>query len=284
VAASVALLAALAVGAWLAGDFRFDDLLSPRRLANCRRFLAEVVPYPLQGRPFDLGLFTDWLRAIATERGAPAAGATLAISVAAIVLAGLAGGTASLFAARTVASPRPFLPAGRPPGRGARWAWGAVVAASRGLFILARAIPEYVWAFLFLVLCGPGAWPAVLALAVHNAGIVGKLTADTVENLDPGPPAALAGLGAGRAQVALAGLLPEALNRFLLFFFYRWETCVREATVLGFLGIVSLGYWIQDARARNHYDEMFFFVLVGAALVLAGDLVSALARELVRRS
>ena len=49
------------------------------------------------------------------------------------------------------------------------------------------------------------------------------------------------------------------------------------------LGIVSLGYWIQDARARNHYDEMFFLVLLGAFLVLAGDLISALARELVRR-
>ena len=65
---------------------------------------------------------------------------------------------------------------------------------------------------------------------------------------------------------------------------YRWETCVREATVLGMLGIVSLGYWIVDARARNHYDEMFLLVLVGAAIVLVGDLVSAAAREVVRRA
>ncbi len=74
------------------------------------------------------------------------------------------------------------------------------------------------------------------------------------------------------------------LPRFLLFFFYRWETCVREATVLGMLGIVSLGYWIVDTRARNHYDEMFFFVLLGAGIVLVGDLVSAVAREVVRRA
>ncbi len=50
------------------------------------------------------------------------------------------------------------------------------------------------------------------------------------------------------------------------------------------LGIVSLGYWIVDARARNRYDEMIFYVLAGALLVLAGDLVSALVRRTVRRA
>jgi ABC-type phosphate/phosphonate transport system permease subunit len=59
---------------------------------------------------------------------------------------------------------------------------------------------------------------------------------------------------------------------------------VREATVLGMLGIVSLGYWIQDARARQQYDTMLFLVLIGAALVLAGDLASTLARRWVRRA
>ena len=69
----------------------------------------------------------------------------------------------------------------------------------------------------------------------------------------------------------------------MLYGFYRWETCVREATVLGMLGIVSLGYWIQDARARTHYDDMLLYVLLGSALVVAGDIVSALARSSVRR-
>ena len=48
------------------------------------------------------------------------------------------------------------------------------------------------------------------------------------------------------------------------------------------LGIVSLGYWIQDARARQQYDTMLLLVLIGAALVLAGDLASTLARRWVR--
>ena len=56
-----------------------------------------------------------------------------------------------------------------------------------------------------------------------------------------------------------------------------------EATVLGMLGIVSLGASIQEARARGHYDEMLFLVVLGGGLVLAADLLSQLARGWIRR-
>ena len=180
--------------------------------------------------------------------------------------------------------PQPFLADGRPPARTARLAWRGVVGVTRGLLTGLRSLPEYVWAFLLLSLLGPTAWPLVLALALHNAGILGKLGADVVENVDAPAPAALRGLGAGRLAIAFAALVPLSLPRFLLFFFYRWETCVREATVLGMLGIGSLGFWIVDARARTASDEMFFFVVCGIGMVFVGDLVSGVLRHLLRRA
>ena len=89
---------------------------------------------------------------------------------------------------------------------------------------------------------------------------------------------------ATRSQTALAFLFPQAFGRFLLFWFYRYETCVREATVLGMLGVVSLGYWIRDANARDRYDEMLVLIGLGAVLVLAADVVSWIARGWVRRA
>jgi ABC-type phosphate/phosphonate transport system permease subunit len=59
---------------------------------------------------------------------------------------------------------------------------------------------------------------------------------------------------------------------------------VREATVLGLLGFVSLGWYIQQARAGVRYDEMVLFVLLGAGIILVGDFTSAVARALVRRA
>lgn len=281
---SGAVVAAIVAFAWLGGDLPLRDLVSARRIANLQRFLGELRPHPLQGEPWDWGEALTWAGGVMAEKGWEGALITLWIAVLAIVLAGGAAAALSLLAARTVASAEPYLPSSRPPGPLRRALWGSLVWGVRALFIFLRAIPEYVLAFLLLGMLGPTAWAAVLALALHNTGILGKLDAEVVENAERRTLSALRAVGAGRLQIASSGIFPAVLGRYLLFFFYRWETCVREATVLGMLGIVSLGFWIQDARARNFYDEMFLLVLVGAAIVVAGDLVSALARSLVRRA
>ena len=90
-------------------------------------------------------------------------------------------------------------------------------------------------------------------------------------------------MGATRSQVALLAATPLSFSRFLLYVFYRFETCVREATVLGMLGVVSLGYWIEDARTKQYYDEMALYLCCGALLVLVVDLLSAVARRALRR-
>ncbi len=282
---STTALVALLVYSWTGEELgRVGDLFSERRQGNLRRFLSELVPPPVAESGFDAGVAAQWAGEMLREKGLEAAATTLALSVAAIVLAAVWGWLLAPLAARTFATTEPYLAGTCPPGFWGRNLWRALVGAVRVFLIFMRSIPEYVWAFLLLAILGPTAWPVVLALALHNAGILGKLTAEVMENLEPAPLGALRGLGASRRQMAAAALFPLTLPRFLLFFFYRWETCVREATVLGMLGIASLGYWIVDARARQHYDEMFFLVLLGAGLVLVGDLVSAVARELVRRA
>jgi len=200
------------------------------------------------------------------------------------VLASLLALLASLAAARNVSTPEPFLPGPRPPSPRRRAFWHGVVWATRVALIVVRAIPEYVWAFILLILLGPGAWPGVLALALHNSGILGKLFAEVVENGDPRTPRALRALGATRLEIAAVSIWPDALNRFLLFFFYRWETCVREATVLGLLGFAGLGYRILQAKAAIRWDEMMLWTLLGSALILAGDFVSARARSFIRHA
>jgi phosphonate transport system permease protein len=278
------LAVALTVASWLGGGFLTTPVWTGQRLTNLRRFLGEVVPYPLQERAWSWSEAAAWAAGLWRDHLGAATVATLAISVVAILIAGLLAAALALAAARNLARPDPFLPDPRRPARARRWAWLAVSSATRAALTLLRSIPEYVWAFLLLALLGPTAWPLVLALALHNAGILGKLAADMVENLEGPTLSALRATGASRLQIAVAGVVPLSVNRFLLYLFYRWETCVREATVLGMLALVSLGYWIQDARARNHYDEMLLAMACGALLVVVGDLVSALARELVRRA
>ncbi len=291
--ASAVGVTALVTWAWWAGSFDVADLFSTRRRANLERFLGDVRPYPLHDKEWDWGVAWEWTWGMFTTgaqgaayelpSGAEAVGVTLAMSVAAIVLAGIFGVLLAFPAANTFATPEPFLPDSDKSGPVGRGLWRALFVGTRGLLLFIRSIPEYLWAYLLIGMLGVSAWPAVLALALHNTGILGKLGAETIENLSPRALSALRGAGATRKQVATFAALPSALSRFLLYFFYRWETCVREATVLGMLGIVSLGYWIQDARAKQYYDEMVLLIAIGAVIVLASDLVSALARRYLRQ-
>jgi phosphonate transport system permease protein len=273
----------LALAAWLSGEIAIHDLFSARRGENLARFLThDALPHALRDTGFSLSGLATWAGGIWSDRGLEAALATLWISVLSMVLAGIAALFAMPFATRTLITDEPYLvEESRGSARGIRWR--LLSGSVRFVFVLLRALPEYVWAFLLLAILGPSAWPAVLALAIHNSGILGRLGADTLENLDRGPLRALRMLGTSRSQLAALALVPIALPRLLLYFFYRYETCVREATVLGMLGVVSLGYWIQDARARQHYDELLLLVAIGAALVIAGDLVSHSSRSWVRR-
>ena len=286
VAVRVSLLAmlGLVLWSWGWGNLELDRLFSARSARNLDRFLGEVRPHPLLGKEWDWGVAWDWAGATLSGKGGEAVLATLAMSVAAICLAAVLGLFFSLAAARTLACPEPFLPGPRRPAVAKRAAWRGVVLATRFVLIFLRSIPEYVWGFLLIILLGPSGWPAILALGLHNAGILGKLDAEVIENVEPKTPRALRALGASRLQIAVNAILPASLNRFLLYFFYRWETCVREATVLGMLGVLSLGSLIRDARASNFYDEMVFYVLLGACLVMLGDFVSAVSRALLRRA
>lgn len=275
---SLALLVALAVGVWLTGEIELGDLFGERRAANLERFLTEEArPAPLRVES-DERTVGEWFGEIWRTRGRDGLLATFWISWLAMTLAGAYALLAAPLGARTLMARDPYLSQER--GR----AWRVFTAVVRVSNVLLRAIPEYIWAFLLLAVLGPSAWPAVLALAIHNAGIVARLGADVVENLPPRPGQAMRQLGASRAQTALSFLFPQSFGRFLLFWFYRYETCVREATVLGMLGVVSLGYWIRDANARDRYDEMLVLIGLGALLVLATDALSWFVRGWVRRS
>lgn len=275
----------LMVGSWILTGADLSDLFQPERMERFETFLHDDLrPAPVRGRPWDGSAVAEWAGALLRERGWHALEATLAISVLAIVLAWLAALTLAPLASRTLAAPAPYLDGGGRPSTVSRWGWRIVVGLVRFFLILVRSLPEYMMAFFLVAMLGEPGWAAVAALAIHNTGILGRLDAEVIENLPTAPLAALRASGATRSQILAAGVLPAAFNRFLLYFFYRWETCVREATILGTLGVVSLGYWIDDARHRGQEDVMVFFVLLGAALILIGDLISAVARSLVRRA
>lgn len=254
------------------------------RSERISRFLDKLTPAPVR----ESGEWKDalpWAETLWHDPGKEALLNTAAVATAAIILSAFAAWTLLPWASRAFASARPMgLFSGRNDRlQSAFWqAWGFC---TRTLFIVSRAVPEYVLAYLLIGLLGVSAWPLVAALALHNFGILGRLWGEVMENQSPVNARQMMQGGASRLQSYFHSIMPESFNRFLMYLFYRWETCVREATVLGMLGFSTLGLHINLARNLfRTYDTMLFFVLLGAAVIFIGDFLSVYLRKILRES
>lgn len=261
------------VAAWTSGALNLGSLLQARRLSGLQQFVSnELTPAPLRVSPVNWSATWNWFGSWWIEVAVPAIATTVPIAVLAIVLAAIGALPAAILGTRPVSGVNAC-------GSQSSRLIQLRAFVFRALAVLARAIPEYVLAFCLLSVLGYGAWPAVLALALHNGGILARLGTDSIEDLDSKPLRALRATGARESRVVLAGVMPGVFPRFLLYFFYRFETCLRESTALGLLGIVSLGYFVEEARAHQKYDELLLLMALAAGLFAAADWLSIRARR-----
>ena len=86
---------------------------------------------------------------------------------------------------------------------------------------------------------------------------------------------AVAATGASRLQVLRWGVLPQIVPLFLSFTLYRFETNIRAATILGFVGAGGIGFYIQTYLRTLNYPAASAVLLVLIAMVMLVDFASS---------
>jgi phosphonate transport system permease protein len=213
---------------------------------------------------------------------------TLAMSILAMAGAGLGGIVFSFLAAHNFMLPGGIFDTGsrspQPPLlRGAnQWMGISLLIFTRFLLLVARAVPEPIWALLFLFILFPGILPGAIALAIHNFGILGRLMAEVTENLDERPLRSLKALGATPPQVFLYSVLPLTLPRFIAYILYRWEVCIRATVIVGLVGAGGLGRLFTEQLSSFDYKGLLTTLIVFLGLTFLVDLISASVRRALR--
>ena len=133
---------------------------------------------------------------------------------------------------------------------------------ARRLLDALRSVPELVFALIFVFAFGPGPFAGVIALALHAAGALGKLFAEVVENIAPGPVEAVGAAGGGRLEAIRYGVLPQVLPDFLSYALLRFEINVRAASVLGVVGAGGIGEEIYLVVRQFIYGDISAIVLL----------------------
>jgi phosphonate transport system permease protein len=156
-----------------------------------------------------------------------------------------------------------------------------IVQPVRRLMDAFRAINEFVFALLFVVAVGLGPVAGVLALAVHNIGIIAKLFSEAVEAIDPRPVEGIRATGASRLQEVVFGVVPQVMPLWSSYTLYRFETNVRSATVLGIVGAGGIGHSLYENIRSFQYSETAAIVIIVVLTVMLIDLISARIRKVL---
>lgn len=146
---------------------------------------------------------------------------------------------------------------------------------ARSVLNVFRAVDTLVYALIFVAAVGLGPFPGVLAVVAYTATVLAKLYSEAIESIDPGPVEAVAATGATRLQLLRWGVLPQLVPQFLSFTLYRFETNIRAAAILGFVGAGGIGFYIQTYLRMLNYPAASTVLLVLIGLVMAVDFASS---------
>ena len=143
-----------------------------------------------------------------------------------------------------------------------------------------RAFPELVLVLvIFIPIAGLGPVAGALAIGLHSVGTLGKLTAEVVEGIDPGPVEAARAAGGRPLQVQRWGVLPQVLPEIVAFCLYRFEINIRAAAILGVVGAGGIGTVVQQTIVFGRFPRAGMAILVVIVATIAVDVASGWVRR-----
>jgi phosphonate transport system permease protein len=242
------LFIALMASGWMLSEERNAGDFWPG-LPHVFDFPAEVLSEAWANRANLPGLLWDH---------APALIETINIAAVATLIGALAAMALSLLATRGLAR------------------WPRLIPVFRRTMDALRAIPEIVIALMLIYILGGGPVPAVIAIALHTGGALGKLFSEVAENADAKPIEGLQSVGANWSQRMWLGVIPQVAPNWLSYALLRFEINVRASAILGFVGEGGIGHDLKIAMqwGQGRYDEVVAIFLLLFLTIVAIDRVS----------
>ena len=155
--------------------------------------------------------------------------------------------------------------------------WPKLIPLFRRTLDVMRAIPEVVIALVLIFVLGGGPVPAMIAIAFHTTGALGKMFSEVNENASLKPVDGLSSVGANWVQKMGLAVVPQVAPNYLSYALMRFEINIRASAILGFVGAGGIGYELKNAISwgQGRYDDAAaIFLLLFGTIVLFDQLSS----------
>ncbi|WP_396122638.1 MULTISPECIES: phosphonate ABC transporter, permease protein PhnE [unclassified Corynebacterium] len=235
------------VGLWSIRSIGINPGVLAQSVDNAARFVQRMFP-------LDFPSFQETLALI---------GETVAIVALSTLLAVLLSIPVALLSARPTS-----------PSRGAQ-------IAGRAMTVLARAIPDLVLAILFLRIFGLGAAAGILAMGFHSVGMIAKLYADAIEDLDDGPRESIEAAGGTRPQQIWAAIPQVLLPQVIATALHRFDINLRTSVLLGYVGVGGIGLAISDSLRVLNYQRGMALALIVLVMCIVLEMISGAIRKVL---
>ena len=159
--------------------------------------------------------------------------------------------------------------------------WPSMIPVFRRVMDVMRAMPEVVIALVLIFVLGGGPVPAMIAIAFHTTGALGKMFSEVNENASLKPVEGLASVGASWLQKMGLGVVPQVAPNYLSYALMRFEINIRASAILGFVGAGGIGYELKNAISwgQGRYDDAAAIFILLFGTIVFFDQISSYYRD-----
>ncbi len=149
----------------------------------------------------------------------------------------------------------------------------------RFLLTIERALPEVIILLLLISALGMGPFPGVVALSLGCIGMLGRLFADAIEEINPRVLESIASVGANKLQIIRYGVIPEVYPSIISNTLFRFEVNIRLSILMGAVGAGGIGYELFHAFNILKYERATAIILVILTLIFLTEKLSDYLRK-----
>jgi phosphonate transport system permease protein len=148
---------------------------------------------------------------------------------------------------------------------------------TRRIFDGCRGLDQFIWALVFVRAVGLGPIAGILAIMVAETGVLAKLFAEAIENIDTKQVDGIRSTGASRVAELRYGVVPQILPVLISQALYSIESNSREATILGLVGAGGIGLRLSERIQINAWDQVAYVIVL---ILITVALIDTLSRWL----
>lgn len=138
--------------------------------------------------------------------------------------------------------------------------WVRVICAST------RAVHELFWALIFMQVFGLSAITGILAILIPYTGTFAKVYCEIFSQQPKGILRTISTKSSSLSRVFYT-LIPMSWSALSSYTRYRFECALRSSAVLGFIGLPTLGFFLETAFKQGQYAQSAMILIVFYVLI-----------------